>query len=101
MDPSITMEIRKTVADVMPVGRDASILVPGVGIHRNVIKGVRSTQPVERNRDCHTGYQRTSEDVREHQKTSEDIRGYQKISENIRGYQKTSEDIREHIYNLI
>ena len=94
MDPSITMEIRKTVADVMPVGRDASILVPGVGIHRNVIKGVRSTQPVERNRDCHTGYQRTSEDVREHQRISEDIRRYQRTSEDVREHQRISEDIR-------
>lgn len=49
MDTSITMEIRQTVADVMPVRGNAPVLVPGVGIHRNVIKGVRPTQPVEEN----------------------------------------------------
>lgn len=49
MDTSITMEIRQTVADVMPVRGNAPVLVSGVGIHRNVIKGVRPTQPVEEN----------------------------------------------------
>lgn len=48
MDTSITMEIRQTVADVMPVRGDAPVLIPGVGIHRNVIKGVRPTQPVKK-----------------------------------------------------
>lgn len=48
MDTSITMEIRQTVADVMPVRGNAPVLVPGVGIHRNVIKGVRPTQPVKK-----------------------------------------------------